>query len=229
MEGKNPTSKDGYPTENSAIADETGMPESRGDTNYPISRVVLFVTLAVIGGGADLLTKAAVFEWRGLPGDRDVWWIVDQYVGIETAVNIGAVFGVGAGKGTLFAAFSVIAAIGICIWLFWFKAARSLWLTTALGLICGGIIGNLYDRLGMWWQPGYPDQWKSGVRDWILFRVEGVPMLDPWPNFNIADSLLVVGAGMLLYQSFFPGKFESTEKAPQAPEGADQPAIAGEK
>ncbi len=229
MEGKNPTPKHGSTTENSAIADQTGASESLGNESVPVSRVVLFLTLAVVGGGADLWTKAAVFNWRGLPGDRDVWWIVDQYFGIETAVNIGAVFGVGAGKGTLFAAFSVVAAIGICVWLFWFKAARSLWLTTALGLICGGIIGNLYDRLGLWWQPGYPDQWKSGVRDWILVRVEGVPLLDPWPNFNIADSLLVVGAGMLLYQSFFPGKFESMEKDSPRSESSDQPSVATEK
>ena len=114
-------------------------------------------------------------------------------------------FGLGAGKGTIFAAFSIIAAIGICIWLFWFKAAVSPWLTTALGLVMGGIIGNLYDRLGLWWEPGYFLEWQSGVRDWILFQIPGVPFLDPWPNFNIADSLLVVGAGMLLYQSFFPG------------------------
>lgn len=174
----------------------------------PANRIFIFLTLAVVGGGLDLWTKSAVFEWRGLPTQSDVWWLIEGYLGIETAVNIGAVFGVGAGKGTLFAGLSVVAAIGIAIWLFWFRAAESLWLTCALGLISGGIIGNLYDRLGMWWQEGYPPEWQSGVRDWILFRIEGVPMFDPWPNFNIADSLLVVGACMLLYQSFFPGTEE---------------------
>jgi signal peptidase II len=180
--------------------------------SLPASRIVIFLTLAAIGGSVDLWTKSAVFEWRGLPGHRDVWWLVDGYFGIETTVNIGAVFGVGAGKGTLFAALSVVAAVGIAIWLFWFKAAQSLWLTWALGLISGGIIGNLYDRLGMWWQPGYPPEWRSGVRDWILVRIEGVPGFDPWPNFNIADSLLVVGACMLLYQSFFPGEEPAQEE-----------------
>ncbi|MDA9934160.1 signal peptidase II [Rubripirellula sp.] len=173
----------------------------------PRSRPLLFFSLAILGGIADLWSKSFIFSWRGLPGDKDIWWIVDGYFGIETAVNIGAVFGLGAGKGTIFAAFSIIAAIGICVWLFWFKAAVSLWLTTALGLVTGGIIGNLYDRLGLWWvdEPGYFLEWQSGVRDWILIQIPGVPFLDPWPNFNIADSLLVVGAGMLLYQSFFPG------------------------
>lgn len=189
----------------------TPAPQPAPVDGVPPGRVVLYACLMVVGAAADLWSKAYVFRWRGLPGQKDVWWIVDEYFGIETAVNIGAVFGVGAGKGTLFAAFSIFAGIGIVVWLFWFKAARSLWLTWALGLISGGIIGNLYDRLGMWWQPGYPPEWKSGVRDWILFRIEGVRFLDPWPNFNIADSLLVVGAGMLLYQSFFPGKDPSAE------------------
>ena len=82
------------------------------------------------------------------------------------------------------------------------------------------VIGNLYDRLGLWWQPGYPEQWQSGVRDWILFRLNGVPMFDPWPNFNIADSLLVAGACMLLYQSLFPGEaVDRDDRAPVTGEG----------
>ncbi len=163
-------------------------------------RVLLYACLAIIGATADLWSKAAVFRWRGLPSEKDIWWLIDGYFGIETAVNIGAVFGIGAGKGTLFAVFSVVAAIGIVLWLFWFRAAESLWLTVALGMITGGIFGNLYDRLGMWWQDTYPPEWKSGVRDWILWQASDQWK---WPNFNIADSLLVVGACMLLYQSFF--------------------------
>lgn len=163
-------------------------------------RAVLYVCLAIVGAAADLASKQAIFAWRGLPGTEDVWWIIDGYFGIETAVNIGAVFGIGAGKGTLFAALSVVAGIGILVWLFRYRAAESLWLTVALGMITGGIIGNLYDRLGIWWQPGYPQEWKSGVRDWILWQAGNQWK---WPNFNIADSLLVVGACMLLYQSFF--------------------------
>lgn len=170
---------------------------------YPKSRIALFAVLALIGVTTDLWTKSAVFSARGLPGQNPPYWIVEGIFGIETAVNIGAVFGLGAGKGTFFAAFSVVAGVGILLWLFRFGAATSLWLTWALGLITGGILGNLYDRLGMWWQPDYPEPWRSGVRDWILFRIEDVPMFDPWPNFNIADSLLVVGAGMLMIQSFF--------------------------
>jgi len=162
----------------------------------------MFASLALIGGALDLWSKQAIFQWRGLPGTRDIYWVIEGYFGIETAVNPGAVFGMGAGKGMVFAAISVIAAIGIVTWLFLFRAAVSLWLTVALGFVTGGIIGNLYDRLGMWWQAGYPAEWKSGVRDWILWQASDELK---WPNFNIADSLLVTGAIMLVIQSlFFP-------------------------
>lgn len=176
------------------------MSETTQSTLPLRGRFVLYAVLAILGGGIDLWTKQVIFAWRGLPGQKDIWWVIDGYFGIETAVNIGAVFGLGAGQGTVFAVLSVIAAIGIAVWLFWFRAAESLWLTTALGMITGGIIGNLYDRLGLWWQSHYPPEWQSGVRDWILWQASDTMK---WPNFNIADSLLVVGACMLMYQSIF--------------------------
>jgi signal peptidase II len=174
---------------------------SHQDNCIPLSRWIVFFTIAVVGAASDLLTKQAVFKWRGLPGQSEIWWLIDGYVGVETAVNIGAVFGLGAGQGALFAGLSIIAAGAILIWLFWFKAATHWWLTIAMGCVLGGIIGNLYDRLGIWWMPGLPIEWKTGVRDWILWQAGDKYK---WPNFNIADSLLVCGAGMLLWQSFFP-------------------------
>ena len=183
----------------------------RPAAHVPLSRYIIFGLLAVVGAAADLWTKQAVFAWRGLPGQRDIYWVIEGYFGIETAVNPGAVFGIGAGRGTIFAAFSVVAGVGIALWLFWFGAARSRWLTVALGCVTGGIIGNLYDRLGFWWQPGYPDSWRSGVRDWILWQANDQWK---WPNFNIADSLLVVGAGMLLYQSFYLDAMDAEADTP---------------
>ena len=173
------------------------------------SRAILYAVLAVLGGTIDLWSKQAIFAWRGPPPNGDIYWIIEGYFGIETAVNIGAVFGLGAGQGTLFAVLSIVAAIGIVIWLFKFRAAESLWLTVALGMITGGIIGNLYDRLGLWWQDTYPAEWQSGVRDWILWQVSDEWK---WPNFNIADSLLVVGACMLLYHSFFLAEPENDDE-----------------
>ncbi len=190
---------------------------SRPGPPLPTSRPLVFALIAISGAAADLLTKQWIFRWRGLPGHRAPWWLIEEHVGIETAVNIGAVFGVGAGKGILFAALSIVAGCGILIWLFWYRAAHQWWLTIALALVTGGIVGNLYDRLGLWWQPGYPEPWKSGVRDWILWQVSNAWK---WPNFNIADSLLVVGAGMLLWRSFFPGTVGADDEP--SPSESDQ-------
>ena len=68
-----------------------------------VNRMWVFASLAAFGGGIDLWTKQAIFQWRGLPGQSDIWWVIEPYFGIETAVNIGAVFGFGAGNGGLFA------------------------------------------------------------------------------------------------------------------------------
>jgi signal peptidase II len=159
----------------------------------------VLLLLVVVGAGADLWTKHVIFAWRGLPGEKRPWWIIQDIFGIETSVNIGAVFGLGAGHGRLFAVLSVIAFVAISTWLFRFGAIRSTYLLIALGCVLGGIIGNLYDRLGLWYQTGMPPEWKTAVRDWILMRVNE---RYTWPNYNIADSLLVVGAVMLFIHSF---------------------------
>ncbi len=171
----------------------------RSDVRATVARWTTFISIAVFGTAIDLLTKQFVFSWRGLPGSSPPWWLIENYVGIETAVNPGALFGMGAGFGLVFAALSVVAAIGIVIWLHFFRAIESWWMVVSLAQVMGGIFGNLYDRLGLWNPPAAEPTWQSGVRDWILFRYEPYT----WPNFNIADSLLVCGAIMLAYHSLF--------------------------
>ena len=143
-----------------------------------------------MGCALDLLTKHWIFQWRGQPRRGDVWWIWDGLVGIETAVNTGALFGLGQNQVTLFAAISWLAIVGILYWLFLSGAAHDLCLTIALASVFGGILGNLYDRLGFWG--------RAGVRDWILLQYGEFT----WPNFNIADSLLVCGAALLIWHGF---------------------------
>lgn len=167
----------------------------------PVNRYVVFFSLAVFGCLIDLATKSWVFSWLGLPGQKGIWWIWPEVLGFETSLNEGALFGLGQGKVAVFAALSVFAALGIFYWLFVARAAGDLWLTVALGLVTAGILGNLYDRLGLprlFWN--YPTALSDvgdpvyAVRDWILV------MIGPfhWPNFNIADSMLVCGAALLV-------------------------------
>jgi signal peptidase II len=158
---------------------------------------VIFFSLAVAGCAIDLLTKEAVFRWRGMPRPENEWWLVEGHFGVETSVNPGALFGMGAGWWWLFALLSVLALAGIITWLFVYRAAHDRWINVALGFVSGGILGNLYDRIGL---ANVPPHLTHGVRDWILFRWEEshLQIFKPWPNFNIADSLLVTGAIMLV-------------------------------
>ena len=171
----------------------------------PRGRVVLFLSLAVVGCLADLLTKHWVFAQPGLFHGSE-WWLWEDHVGLQKSLNEGASFGMGQGKVWLFATFSVLAAVAIPVWLFFFRAARDRWLTVSLGCVMGGVLGNLYDRMGL---PGLEweqfDLSRSGekvyaVRDFLLVQWSDRLV---WPNFNIADSLLVFGACLLLVQAFF--------------------------
>jgi signal peptidase II len=164
---------------------------------YVRHRLWMYLGLTLFGCGCDLWTKQTIFRMRGLPGERPPHWLIEDYVGFETAVNQGALFGMGQGFGMFFGVMSMAAIAAILVWLFVFRAAQSPWLTFALGLVTGGILGNLYDRLNV---PDLPVPYAGGVRDWILFRYGQYT----WPNFNIADSLLVVGAIMLAIHSFAP-------------------------
>jgi len=85
-------------------------------------------------------------------------------------------------------AFSVIAVI-IVLTMLW-RAGRELSLTgIALALILGGAIGNLYDRLRF-----------SHVVDFLEVHIVHYH----WPDFNIADSCIVIGACLLLIEIFRP-------------------------
>ncbi len=123
-------------------------------------------------------------------------------------VNHGALFGIGGEhKGLanqVFAGVSLLAAVGILVWGLRRATAPDGFLSAALGLILGGTVGNLFDRVVF-----------SGVRDFLYFyKVE-------WPVFNVADCCLVVGAGMLLLHAFV-----TPSKAADAPATADA-AVAG--
>ena len=142
-----------------------------------------------------------MFARLGLPDPQaQPYWVWPGVFGFQTSLNEGALFGMGQGMVALFGGLSVLAALGVLYWLFVAGAARDRLLTVALACVMAGVLGNLYDRFGL---PGL--EWNGldgihqagqhvyAVRDWILM----VPFGFHWPNYNIADSLLVCGAGLL--------------------------------
>jgi len=159
-----------------------------------------FLGLGLLAAVIDLVSKAALFDHLGMPGEKAPIVLVPGILTFETNLNEGALFGMGQGMGMVFAAVSCAAIAGI-LWMVSRGETRAdRWLLTALALITGGIIGNLWDRLGIpglvWHAPpervGQP---VLAVRDWIHFKLDGV--ID-WPIFNLADSWLVIGAGILM-------------------------------
>ena len=188
--------------------------------------ICLFLAVAATGLTADLLAKQWAFQALGMPGEfkwdtdpelRGIYWIWQDVVGFQTALNPGALFGILAGQIVFLVTLSLIFLTGIAIYVsIW--AWRSLFLTAILGMITAGICGNLYDRLG-WHGLVYPE-WHEmagqpiyAVRDWILFMIGPFP----WPNFNIADALLVCSVILLLLHALlFEEKREREEGSKSA-------------
>lgn len=94
--------------------------------------------------------------------------------------NTGAGFGIFQGRVVLLAVFTSVALVGVIVYLCFNKKESKL-LRLALILVVGGGFGNLYDRIFI----GY-------VRDFMNF------LFIDFPVFNVADSFVTVGAGLLI-------------------------------
>jgi signal peptidase II len=162
----------------------------------PVTRYLVFALVAAAGCLTDLATKHWIFERLGMPGG-DTLWYWKPYVGLQTSTNGGALFGMGQGKVWIFACASTVAVFGILYWLFFAGAARNWLLTVALAMVMGGVLGNLHDRLGLWSVPDAPGVHINAVRDWML--IQWPPWV--WPNFNVADSLLVCGGALFAWHA----------------------------
>jgi signal peptidase II len=171
--------------------------------SVPKSRVILFWTIALVGMGFDLSTKSYVFSWLGPPYRHAPVSLVKNVLELQTSHNPGALWGFMRGvpnSSLIFAVLSIIAAIGICYWLFFLGASRDLRLTIALGLIMAGALGNCYDRLVF----GY-------VRDFVHFKID--PIGFDCAIFNFADNMLVIGAVSLVLLALRPDA-DSTVETP---------------
>jgi signal peptidase II len=182
----------------------------------------LFWLVAATFAGADLASKYLVNLWleRGrhrlhVAGSvHNGYEIIPRCFSLvrQEGLNKGALFGLGnhpehGDKANMFfAVVSAAAAILIVAWSLYPSVGRSWVLSTALGLILAGALGNLYDRIVF-----------GGVRDfiWVYYesRADGTLWFN-FPVFNLADSCLCVGAGLLLAHTFFVPTPSSADKAP---------------
>lgn len=92
--------------------------------------------------------------------------------------NTGAAFGIFKNANNFFIVISIIIILFLLFYRYYYFE-RNFYINISIGLIIGGAIGNLIDRIFL-----------NFVVDYLDFRV--------WPVFNLADSAIVVGAGILI-------------------------------
>ena len=168
---------------------------------------VLFVTLFVIVG--DQLTKLFIkgfslpalgINVKGMPLGSSIP-ILGDFARLTYIENPGMAFGIDLGGKLFFSIFSVVASIGILLYLYKMRNEPLLF-RFSLSLILGGAVGNLIDRVfyGVFFDGGRLFYGK--VVDFIDVDFFNVNIfgyhLSRWPIFNIADSSVTIGVLILL-------------------------------
>lgn len=127
----------------------------------------------------DQLTKVwAVAALEGQP-DRE---LIGEILKLSFVRNPGAAFGLGGGATIVFSLLAIVVAVVLARMS---TKLVSYWWAVALGLMLGGAVGNLADRLFR-----EPAPLRGHVVDFLR--------LPNWPVFNVADSALVASAVMIV-------------------------------
>jgi signal peptidase II len=168
------------PIDESAPARQEAAPG--GDRGRPRrGRIVLFAVVAATALALDVVSKVLVAAnlRLGHPPVR----ILDGLFYLDQTRNAGAAWGMGTG----FTIVLTLIALGVvAIIVRTARRMRSTGWAVALGLVLGGALGNLADRIFR--APGIG---RGYVVDWIsIFGPNG----KYWPIFNLADSAIVCGA-----------------------------------
>ena len=135
------------------------------------------------------------------------WWALSALTDVKSIVVIPGFFDLALAwnRGISFSMFSssselmpwVLSCIAILIifgLLWWLTRITNLIMGCGLGLILGGAVGNLIDRLRF-----------GAVVDFLDFYLAGYH----WPTFNIADCAVTVGVGLILLDSWIVSKQSS--------------------
>lgn len=92
---------------------------------------------------------------------------------------------------------SVVAGVIVIALIVWLKNERDRLAQAALGMVIGGAIGNVIDRVRL-----------GAVFDFLDFHIAD----SHWPAFNLADSFICAGAVILIIQSIFIKKEEEEKQ-----------------
>jgi signal peptidase II len=142
------------------------------------------VVVAAVVLIADVVSKTLVLS--KLPGRPPVR-LLGGLITLRLTYNAGAAFGVG----TSYTAVIALIAVGVVVVIIrTARRLRSIAWAVALGLLLGGAVGNLSDRLFR-----SPGPFRGRVVDWI-----NLPHF-PW-TFNIADASIVCAAALIALLAF---------------------------
>ncbi|MBN2103179.1 signal peptidase II [bacterium] len=152
--------------------------------------VFIFISFVLI---ADQLTKHLVRDTM-VPGQSIP--VLGDVVRLTYVENPGIAFGIRVSHGWIFTVLSILASIGIIVYLIT-QWKESGWIKSSLALILGGAVGNLIDRIAF-----------SRVADFVDI---GIGTLR-WPVFNVADSAVVIGMFMLFITMYMQEKKRPPKK-----------------
>lgn len=171
------------------------MPNSNKDrllTQTGLQWIWISVIFFIIDQWTKQLAETHLFE-----GER---FEVMPFFNFTLAYNKGAAFSFLANQGGwqvfFFATISTVVSIGLLYWLYTLTA-KNRWLSIALSLIFSGAMGNLYDRLTMGKVVDFIDWYYASYH---------------FPAFNVADSVIFLGAAMMIYDSFMHQQDEPKKK-----------------
>jgi signal peptidase II len=160
-------------------------------------RSALLAALALAVIAVDDMTKAAVANTCiPSPPGGPCHIVINHILYITYVQNYRGAFGFFGTHPLLLSAAASAVLIGFYLW--YRKEGAAAQVHIAFALIFGGAVGNIADRLRF----GY-------VHDFIDFRV--------WPVFNVADSAITIGVGLLLLQMLVREKGHDAVPIPGAP------------
>jgi signal peptidase II len=141
------------------------------------------LAVALVAAAADQVSKLALLAHFGEAGCAIRSETVTSFLQLVLTCNSGVSFGLFNRTGVSAAIFCAAAAIVVIVLLAWLKRVRTNLLAVAIGLIIGGAIGNVTDRLRF-----------GAVIDFLYFHAGSWY----WPAFNLADSAICLGVAAML-------------------------------
>jgi signal peptidase II len=152
------------------------------------ARWPLFVGVAAMVVVLDQSTKAWLVSI--LPAEGQQLSVIGDLVRLVHSRNSGALFGLFQDQALLFGLVSM-GVVGLIAW-YHGSAGRNTLLSVALGLLLGGALGNMFDRLRLGYVLDFVD---AGLGDLRFY------------TFNVADTAISCAILLLLATAFLPGRF----------------------